>query len=49
MDLRNNIKVIGSFQKVVNSLYTVIMIIRIVAVAFLVLQTLLLILSPDKK
>lgn len=48
MDLKNNIKVMGTFQKVVNSLYAVITAVRIIAVVFLVLQAVLLIASPDK-
>ena len=48
MDIRNNIKVMGTFQKVVNSLYAVITAIRVIAVAFLVLQAVLLNVSPDK-
>lgn len=47
MDLRNNIKVIGSFQKAVNALYFIISTLRILAVVFLILQTLILLL--DKK
>ena len=39
MDLKNDIKVIGSFQKAVNALYAAITVIRIAAVAFLILQT----------
>ena len=42
MDLRNNIKVIGSFQKTVNALYFIISALRAAAVLFLVLQTFLL-------
>ena len=45
MDLKNDIKVIGSFQKSVNALYAAIAVIRIAAVAFLVLQTVVLICS----
>lgn len=48
MDLRNNIKIMGSFQKTVNALYAVITVIRVFAVAFLVLQAVLLIAAPDK-
>lgn len=48
MDLKNNIKVMGAFQKAVNSLYAIITAIRIIAVAFLVLQAVLLIVSPGK-
>lgn len=48
MDLRNNIKIMGSFQKTVNALYAVITVIRVLAVAFLVLQAVLLIAAPDK-
>jgi len=48
MDLKNNIKVMGTFQKVVNSLYAVITAIRVIAVVFLVLQAVLLIAAPDK-
>ena len=43
MDLKNNIKVIGTFQKAVNALYFLISALRILAVAFLVLQTVMLI------
>ena len=42
MDLKNNIKVIGTFQKAVNALYFLISALRILAVAFLVLQTVML-------
>lgn len=42
MDLKNNIKVMGAFRSAVNSLYTVITVIRVVAVIFLILQTILL-------
>ncbi len=45
MDFKNNIKVIGSFQKAVNALYAAITVIKIAAVAFLVLQTAVLICS----
>lgn len=45
MDLKNDIKVIGSFQKAVNALYAAITVIRIAAVAFLILQTVVLICS----
>lgn len=45
MDLKNNIKIIGSFQKAVNALYAAITVIRIAAVAFLILQTVVLICS----
>lgn len=48
MDLKNNIKIIGSFQKIVNSLDAVITIIRIIAVLFLILQTVVLIAAPKK-
>lgn len=48
MNLKNNIKVIGTFQNVVNALYTVITVIRIVAVLFLILQTVVLLASPIK-
>lgn len=49
MDLKNNIKVIGSFQKTVNALYMIINILRALAVAFLVLQTLILIFNNKSK
>lgn len=42
MDLKNNIKVLGTFKTAVNGFYAVITVIRIVAVAFLILQTILL-------
>lgn len=45
MDLKNNIKVIGSFQKVINSLYMLINALRIIGVVFLALQALTLIFS----
>lgn len=48
MNLKNNIKVIGTFQNVVNALYMVITVIRVVAVLFLILQTVVLLASPDK-
>lgn len=48
MDLKNNIKVIGSFQKVVNALYAVITVVRVIAVLFLILQTVVLLAAPDK-
>lgn len=48
MDLKNNIKIMGTFQKVVNSLYAVITAIRVIAVVFLVFQAVLLIAAPDK-
>lgn len=48
MDIKNNIKVMGTFQKTVNILYGIITAIRIIAVAFLVLQAVLLVVSPDK-
>lgn len=48
MDIKNNIKTIGAFRKTVDALYTVVTILRVIAVAFLVIQTVLLILSPDK-
>lgn len=48
MDLKNNIKVMGTFQKVVNSLYAIITAVRVIAVVFLVLQAVLLIASPDR-
>ncbi len=42
MDIKNDIKVMGAFKSAVNGLYTVITAIRIIAVAFLVIQTVLL-------
>ena len=42
MDLKNNIKVMGTFKKTVNGLYTAITVIRVIAVVFLILQTILL-------
>ena len=48
MNLKNNIRVIGTFRNVVNALYTVITVVRIVAVLFLILQTVVLLASPDK-
>ena len=48
MNLKNNIRIIGTFQNVVNALYTVITVVRIVAVLFLILQTVVLLASPDK-
>lgn len=42
MDLKNNIKIMGTFKSAVNGLYTVITVIRVIAVIFLVLQTILL-------
>lgn len=42
MDIKNNIKVMGTFKKAVNGLYTVITVIRVIAVVFLILQTILL-------
>lgn len=48
MDMKTNIKLIGNFQKVVNALYILITVIRVIAVAFLVLQAVMLIASPDK-
>ena len=48
MNLKNNIKVIGTFQNVVNARDTVITVVRIVAVLFLILQTVVLLASPDK-
>ena len=48
MNLKNNIRVIGTFQNVVNALYTVITVVRIVAVLFLILQAVVLLASPDK-
>lgn len=48
MDLKNNIKVFGSFQKAVNALYMIITVIRIIAVVFLILQAIFLVAGPDK-
>ena len=48
MDLKNDIKVMGGFQKTINALYAAITVIRALAVAFLLLQAVLLIASPDK-
>lgn len=48
MDIKNNIKTIGAFRKTVDALYTIVTILRVIAIAFLVIQTVLLILSPDK-
>ena len=42
MDIKNDIKIMGAFKSAVNGLYTVITAIRIIAVAFLVIQTVLL-------
>ena len=42
MDIKNDIKVMGAFKSAVNGLYTIITAIRIIAVAFLVIQTVLL-------
>lgn len=48
MDIKNNIKTISVFRKTVDALYTVVTVLRVIAVAFLVIQTVMLILSPDK-
>lgn len=49
MDLKNNIKVIGSFQKAVNALYFLISALRVLAVAFLALQALMLIVNDKTR
>ena len=49
MDLRNDIRVIGGFQKAVNALYFMISALRVLAVAFLVLPTVLLLFSEKTK
>ncbi len=49
MDLKNNIKVIGSFQKTVNALYIIINVLRALAVAFLVLQTVILLFNEKAR
>lgn len=43
MDIKKDIKVMGAFRSAVNGLYTVITVIRVIAVVFLLLQTVLLI------
>ena len=48
MDLKNDIKVMGGFQKTINALYAAITVIRALAVAFLLLHAVLLLPSPDK-
>lgn len=48
MDLKNNIKVFSAFKKTVNGLYSVITIIRVLAVILLVLQAIFLITGSDK-
>jgi len=48
MDIKNNIKTIGAFRKTVDALYAVITVLRVLAVAFLIIQTVMLVLSPDK-
>lgn len=48
MDLKNNIKVLGTFKKLVNGLYGAITVIRVIAVAFLVLQAIFLITDSGK-
>ncbi|MCD7723076.1 MAG: hypothetical protein LUH82_03890 [Clostridiales bacterium] len=45
MDLKNNIKVIDSFQKVINSLYMLIQVLRVIGIAFLAIQAMKLMLS----
>ena len=42
MDLKNNIKMMSTFKSTINGLYTVITVIRVIAVIFLILQTILL-------
>lgn len=49
MDLKNNIKVIGSFQKAVNALYIIINVLRALAVVFLVLQTVILLFNEKAR
>ncbi len=43
MNIKNDIKVMGAFKSIVNGLYLLISVIRIIAVVFLILQTVLLI------
>lgn len=43
MDLFNNIKLFDAFKKVVDSLYIIITIIRVISVVFLILQAITLI------
>lgn len=47
MYLKNSIKTIGVFQKTVNILYGIIIFLRVLAVLFLILQTVVLIFGNE--
>ncbi|MEZ3421433.1 MAG: hypothetical protein K1V95_05890 [Eubacterium sp.] len=48
MDLKNNIKVFSAFKKTVDGLYSIITVIRVLAVILLVLQAVFLITENGK-
>ncbi len=48
MDVKNNIRVFGSFKKIVDALFAIITVIRVIAVAFMLLQVFLIITNNGK-
>lgn len=48
MDVKNNIRVFGSFKKIVDALFAMITVIRVIAVGFMLLQVFLIITNNGK-
>ena len=48
MDVKNNIRVFGSFKKIVDALFAMTTVIRVIAVAFMLLQVFLIITNNGK-
>lgn len=48
MDIKNNIKVFGSFKKIIDALFAIITVIRIVAVIFMILQVFFIVTNSGK-